>query len=407
MKKVAIISLSRSDYASVKPVALAVQDDDELEMMFVAGGSHCLTRFGNTIDVIEDDGIAISHRIEFLDEDSDTVVDIASAQAKAIYAFTELFIKDRPEIVFILGDRWEMISAAIVASALRIPICHHSGGDITQGSADNQTRYVLSTLSHLHCVALDQHKDRLLKMGEEDWRVTVTGEPALTKLHHEQGEFSHQEPFILATFHPTSYDDVSFENQIEFFIDVLDLIESKIILTAPNPDQNSGAFYKRLKQYSENNPNIKLVESLGTQYYAAMRNADIMIGNSSSGLWEAPSFALPVINIGKRQQDRIRGSNVIDIGYHIDEAKDAIQRVKNPDFLNSLSGCENPYFKHNTIELILEQLKTPICSEKLLAKHFIDPIADSHDIQNSLATSDRRMAKNTTKFFADRCLPIT
>ena len=379
MRKVAIISLSRSDYASVKPVALAVQDDDDLEMMFVAGGSHCLNRFGNTIESIKDDGIAITHRVDFLDEDSDTVVDLATAQAKAVDAFTKIFIKDRPDIVFILGDRWEMTAAAIVASALRILICHHSGGDITQGSADNQTRYVLSTLSHLHCVALDQHKNRLLKMGEEDWRITVTGEPALTMLTDGQGEFDQQEPFVLATFHPTSYDDVSFENQIEFFISVLDLIESQIILTAPNPDQNSGEFYKRLKQFSETKPNIKLVESLGAQYYAAMSKAEMMIGNSSSGLWEAPSFALPVINIGKRQEDRIRGSNVIDIGYDIREAKDAIKRAKSSDFLNSLRDYENPYVKDDTIDLILGQLKTPVSSEKLLAKHFIDPIGESHD----------------------------
>lgn len=380
MRKVAIISLSRSDYASVKPVALAAQNDSTLDVMFIAGGSHCLKRYGNTMGSIKDDGIRITHRVDFLDEKSDTVSDLATAQAKAVDVFTKVFIKDRPDIVFILGDRWEMAAVAIVASALRIPICHHSGGDITQGSADNQTRYVLSTLSHLHCVALDQHKKRLLKMGEEDWRVTVTGEPALTMLTDGQGEFDQQEPFVLATFHPTSYDDVSFENQIEFFINVLDLIEGKIILTAPNPDQNSGEFYKRLKQFSETKPNIKLVESLGAQYYAAMGKADMMIGNSSSGLWEAPSFALPVINIGKRQEDRIRGSNVIGIGYDIDEAKDAIKRAKSSDFLNSLRDCENPYVKDNTIDLILGQLKTPVSTEKLLAKHFIDPIGESHDV---------------------------
>lgn len=379
MRKVAIISLSRSDYASVKPVALAVQNDDDLDMMFVAGGSHCLNRFGNTIKSIKDDGIQITHSVDFLDEDSDTVSDLAMAQAKAVDAFTKIFVKDRPDIVFILGDRWEMAAVAIVASALRIPICHHSGGDITQGSADNQTRYVLSTLSHLHCVALDQHKKRLLKMGEEDWRVTVTGEPALTMIKDAVNEFDQQEPFVLATFHPTSYDDVSFENQIEFFISVLDLIESTIILTAPNPDQNSGAFYKRMKQYAVNRSNIRLVESLGAQYYAAMSKADFMIGNSSSGLWEAPSFDLPVINIGKRQQDRIRGNNVIDIGYHMSEAKDAIKRAQNPDFLVAIKGCANPYVKDSTIDLVLGQLKTPLPPEKLLAKHFIDPIGEGHD----------------------------
>ncbi len=376
MKKIAIISLSRSDYASVKPVAIAAQNDSDIEMIFIAGGSHLLNRFGNTINSIRNDGIKINHIVSFLKESDDTAQDLAQANIRALQEFTDIFIKTKPDSVFILGDRWEMTPAAIAASMLRIPIYHHSGGDVTQGSADNQTRYLLTTLSHFHLVALEQHKQRLIKIGEEDWRITVTGEPALTGLQNVEEAFEEHSSFILATFHPTSYDSFTFKEQTQFFLSALDLISETIILTAPNPDMGSADVYSLLQEYVRAKQNVNFYQSLENKYYPAMKKAKFMIGNSSSGIWEAPSFGLPVINIGKRQEDRVRGKNVIDVNYDLDEVKKAINVVTDHAFIQNIQKDKNPYVKDNTVELIIEKLKAPICEKQVLAKRLIDPLAE-------------------------------
>lgn len=385
MKRIAFVTLSRSDYASLRPVALAAEKDPDIGVTLIAGGSHLLKRFGETINDIRADGFQKIEVVEFLNETDNSDAEIAAAYARAVQAFTNLFTRNPPDIIFILGDRWEMLAVATVGSLLRIPIAHHSGGDITQGSADNQTRYVLSTLSHLHFVALDDHKARLLRMGEEDWRITVTGEPALTGITdfaqdtpdiHAALKLLSGTPFVLATFHPTSYDEKPLDEQIDIFIAALDLIDENIVLTAPNPDAGSAAFFEKLSTYANTHDNVHLFENLGSaKYYAAMNEALYMIGNSSSGLWEAPSFDLPVINIGRRQDGRTRGNNVIDTPLEIDAIKNAITQATAPAFRDSLQDAKNPYVKENGIAQMIAELKKDTPREKLLAKTLIDPLS--------------------------------
>lgn len=387
MIKVAAITLSRSDYASVKPVALAMHDDPDINLCLIAGGSHSLKRFGHTIDDIKADGLEVAHRIDFLNEGDDSDADLAKAYARAVQGFVDVFTKDTPDIVFILGDRWEMMAAATAANMLRLPIAHHSGGDLTQGSGDNQTRYVLSTLSHLHFTALSEHKARLQEIGEEPWRVHVSGEPALTMLTDYAAQVDDiygalgipaVQPFALATFHPTTFDDVPPDEQIDLFIKALDLIDHTIVLTAPNPDANSGSFYQRLKAYADAHENVFMFEALGAaKYYAAMDKAAFMIGNSSSGIWEAPSFGLPVINIGRRQDDRTRAANVIDTGFDTDDIAAALKKAKDPTFIKIR---DNPYVQANTVQIIVDTIKAQINNPQLLAKRFVDPLPVSKKV---------------------------
>jgi UDP-hydrolysing UDP-N-acetyl-D-glucosamine 2-epimerase len=381
-EKVCFISLSRSDYTSLRPIIRAAQADPEIEAVVVAGGSHLLQRFGNSIENFKRDGIEVDQVIDFLGEQDNTELDIARAHGRAYQALVEYLHANQPDSVFILGDRWEMLAVAAAASLLRIPIFHHSGGDITQGSLDNQTRYALSVLAHIHLVALDQHRQRLLHMGEEDWRVISVGEPALTEVTQCVNDDIRSElglqpnaPFVLATYHPTTYDPMSFAEQVRFFVAALDLIEIDIVLTAPNPDPGSNTCYEVLQDYVAGRTNAHLFENLGAErYYAAMNEAEFMIGNSSSGIWEAPSFGLPVINLGRRQQDRTRGENVIDVDLDLAEVKQALVQIGDLKSSVALRQKQNPYVRENTLALILSALKADIPRDRLLAKIFVDPL---------------------------------
>ncbi|MCB0335701.1 MAG: UDP-N-acetylglucosamine 2-epimerase (hydrolyzing) [Bdellovibrionales bacterium] len=384
MRRVSFVTFSRSDYASIRPVALAAEASAELGVKVIAGGSHLLKRFGSTIQDIRTDGYENLVPLEFMQEGDSTHRELADAYRRAVSGLFAELSNDKPDFLFILGDRWEMLAAATVAAMLRIPIVHHSGGDITQGSADNQTRYALSALSHLHLVAVEEHAARLVALGEETWRVHTTGEPALTALKtlgqsgvsiYEKLGICSEESFVLATFHPTSYEALPIPEQIEVFIKALSQIDDNLIITAPNPDAGSGMFLTALQEFAAAHERVRLFDSLGLEtYYAAMASARFMIGNSSSGIWEAPSFSLPVINIGERQAGRLRSTNVIDVPLDAEAIGRAIKGLHSPEFLQGLKGCENKYVKENTIELIMNVLCTPFERNTLLAKRFVDPL---------------------------------
>jgi UDP-hydrolysing UDP-N-acetyl-D-glucosamine 2-epimerase len=383
MRRVFLVSLSRSDYASTRPVALAAAADSTLDAKLVAGGSHMLKRYGNTQEQIRADGLALHAVADFLSETDDSPAQLAQAYARAVNQFVAIFAEGAPDAIFIVGDRWEMLAVASAASMLQIPVIHHSGGDITQGSSDNQTRYALTCLSHLHLVALPQHRDRLLHMGEEDWRVITTGEPALTELPrfaaavpdiHAHLGLEDGEPFVLATFHPASFEQVAPAEQIRVFIEALASVQERIILTAPNPDASSELFLQKLREFVSRTPRARLFDSLGTAYYPAMAAARCMIGNSSSGLWEAPSFALPVVNIGVRQQGRVHGANVINVPLDAGAIRAGIATALSDGFRRSLSRDGNPYVMADTLERIMGCLRHPHDRHTLLAKHFIDPL---------------------------------
>lgn len=383
MPSACFVTLSRSDYASLRPVALAALRDPSIDLHLVAGGSHALARYGHTLDQIRADGLPVHTVARFLQETDDSPADLAAAYARAVAEFVGILQARRPDYLFIIGDRWEMLAVVSAASMLQIPIVHHSGGDITQGSADNQTRYALTTLAHLHLTALPEHRKRLLRMGEEDWRVITTGEPALTALtEYAQAVpdvraalgLAPGEPFVLATFHPTSFDSSAPERQVEVFLRALGGIGEAIVLTAPNPDPASEVFLARFRAHAASHPNVRLHDSLGARnYYAAMAQARYMIGNSSSGMWESASFRLPVVNIGPRQQGRVHGSNVVNCELEPAAIAAAVAKATAADFRAGLDG-RNPYVQQDTVERILGSLKHPWDRSRLLAKRFIDPL---------------------------------
>lgn len=380
--KIDFVTLSRSDYSSLKPIIDSCKKDESFETGVIAGGSHLLNRYGYSIEQVKKD-FDINYIIDFLAENDDTEIELAQSHAKAVSRFVEIFSRRQPDVIFILGDRWELLSVATAASILRIPIAHHSGGDITLGAYDNQVRYAVSNLSHLHYVALRDHATRLCHMGEEPWRVVITGEPALLHLSSYKNKINNlykylnlpeNKDFVLSTFHTVTYEKLNYSEQIKKFLLALDLIKLPVVITAPNPDENSKPLYEVLKKYADNNKNIIFRENLGADlYYAAMSKAKFMIGNSSSGVWEAPSFKLPVVNIGCRQDGKVKSNNVIDVNFELAEIKKAIDLASSVSFKDSISDS-NPYVCENSLNIILDNLKSIPTKEVLLNKKFKDPI---------------------------------
>jgi len=382
--KILFCTFSRSDYASTAPIFRFFGNDNRFVLELLVGGSHLLDRFGQSVNDVTKAGFSIDYTSSFLGEDDNSAIEIARAYVRLCDDLIKILDSANADCVFILGDRWEMLGVATVCKFFNIPVIHHSGGDLTLGSSDNQTRFAISAHSHLHMTAHEEHSERLCAVGEEEWRVETVGEPALTHLKSfepiSRSEFLERfgvspqaEGFALATFHPTSFDDVEFADQIELFLEVLNRIELPIIITAPNPDVASNDFYKALQSYANDRSDVVLVESMGVEgYYSAMSYADFMVGNSSSGIWEAPSFQLPVINIGERQAGRIRATNVVDIGYGLEEFASAMKELKSSRFQKDNLDCTNPYVKHDCLSLMADFVADKFYNSKLMEKVFVD-----------------------------------
>lgn len=388
-RRIDLVTLHRSEFSALKPVWRAAHRADGIEARLVAGGSHLLARFGASIEAVRAAGRAFgaepAAEIAFLGDADDSDAQIAAAFARAAAAFAARFAAEPPDAVFLIGDRWEALAVACAASMARIPIIHHSGGDLTQGSADNQTRYAISQLAHRHLTALPEHAERLIAMGEEPWRVETVGEPSLAEIGASpdpRGEIglAPGAPFALATFHPSSFDTLPPEAQIRCFIGALSALDLALVITAPNADAHGGAFHRALQAFAAETPRALMVENLGERlYHAAMAHADLMIGNSSSGIWEAPSFGLPVVNLGRRQEGRRRGANVVDAPLQSEAIAAAVATARSDAFRTAARGAPNPYARADCVERIRAALEDATPAETLLAKRLIDPLARGAD----------------------------
>ncbi len=380
--RIVVVTMARSEAGSFLPVLRLLQQDPSFDLRVVVAGSHLSTQFGSTGDLLEQSGVKIAERLE-TQLDSFTGPGIAKSIGLGTIALADCFSRLQPDLVFIIGDRWELLSVTSAATAARIPVVHHSGGDLTEGAIDNQVRFAVSQMSHLHFVAMQQHADRLLQTGEEPWRVHISGEPALDEL--QEIDFmpadeiaaslgiEFRSPLILTTYHPTTLGDHSAAHEADVFLKALENIDGTLIISAPNPDMGRDVLAQRLVRFAQQRPGAVFVPSLGQRrYYSLMRIADLMLGNSSSGIWESPSFKLPVVNIGARQQGRVRAGNVIDCDLHHDDILRSVNRALDPAFRQSLHNVVNPYGAGDAAVKIVQTLKTLPSRDKLLQKQFID-----------------------------------
>jgi UDP-hydrolysing UDP-N-acetyl-D-glucosamine 2-epimerase len=293
----------------------------------------------------------------------------------------QVYARNHPDLLLVLGDRFEMHAAALAALPFKIPVAHIHGGELTAGAIDDSLRHSMTKLSHLHFVATEEYRQRVIQLGEEPWRVVTCGAPGLDNLTNlrilsrEELRTRHglslEPTFLLATYHPVTLEYERTEWQVEQLLAALREVGLPVVFTAPNADTGGRAIRLLLEQFVADHTSAQLVENLGTQgYFSLMAHAAAMVGNSSSGIIEAPSLDLPVVNIGTRQRGRVRADNVIDVGYHQAEIVSGIRRAVAPEFRAAIQGHLNPYGEGRAGEVIVQHLKGVSLDQRLIAKRF-------------------------------------
>lgn len=321
-RRIAIVTTSRADLSPLLPVMRAVDNHPGLALEVLATGMHLARGHRQSLGDLEAAGFPPAATIETID--GDAPAEIGGAIARGIEGFTARFADDPPDAVVVLGDRFDMFPAAIATVPFRIPLAHIHGGEVTEGAFDDQIRHAVSKMAHLHFVATEEFADRLARMGEEPWRITVCGAPGLDGLaaapdigrdgiEHRTG-LPADKPFTLATVHPETLSDLSPASQIAAFLDAAGNVPGRLLITAPNADPGGALFRERLETLCRERPETLFMQNAGPSLYPSLiRHAAAIVGNSSSGLIEAGFFGRPVVNIGGRQAGRPRGENVVTV----------------------------------------------------------------------------------------------
>ncbi len=382
MRTIGVVTVNRSDYGISLPVIRRIQEDAGMQLHLFVSGAHLAPEFGLTVRAIEADGVPVGSRVEML-QPSDAPEGIAASMGRGVMAFAAAFAKVRPDLLLVVADRFEMHAAALAALPFTIPVAHVHGGELTRGAMDESLRHSITKLSHLHFASTERYARRILQLGEEPWRVTVSGAPGLDHLRtmvlltpealRERWGLPLSPAPLLVTSHPVTLEYEATEWQVGELLAALEAAGRPIIFTLPNPDTRGRVIARMIRAFVERHPDARLIESLGTQgYFSLMACAAAMVGNSSSGLIEAPSFGLPVVNIGTRQEGRLRAENVIDVGYGRDEVLRGIRQALSPGFRAGLRGMSNPYGDGHAAERIVGRLRDVPLDEQLIHKTFVD-----------------------------------
>lgn len=384
LRTIGVVTTARSDYGIYVPVLREIERRKDLRLALIVGGMHLSPEFGNSVEQIERDGFAIADRVEML-VSSDTPLGTAKSIGLGVIGFAESFARLKPDLLLVLGDRFEMHSAALAALPLQLPLAHIHGGEVTDGAIDDALRHGTSKIAHLHFVATSDYKARLERLGEEPWRITISGAPSLDNLSdmkllepaalYESLNLPLLQRPLLATYHPVTREVSRAKPQVAALLQALDEFDGDIVFTMPNADPAGRAIAEEIRAFAATRPRVHLVDNLGTQrYFSMMHVARAMIGNSSSGIIEAASFALPVVNIGNRQAGRTRGHNVIDVADGEDSTAiaRALFRATDPAFAATLEGMANVYGSGAASRAIVDRLANEPIDARLLAKRFHD-----------------------------------
>ena len=386
MRTIGVVTGSRSEYGLLFPVLKAISAEPALCLKLFVTGMHLSPDFGLTVREIERD-FEITERVEMLVA-SDTPEAISKSIGLGMIGFAQTYTRHRPDVLLVLGDRFETLAAVAAALPFAIPIAHIAGGEATEGAIDDVIRHSISKMSHIHFVSLDEYRRRLIQMGEEPWRITISGEPGLDNLSavpdlptHELEQrigMSLTRAPMLVTFHPVTLELGQAEKQIGELLRALDRVGMPVVFTAPNADTDGRIIALRIQDFVDKHPDSCLVTSLGTAaYFSMMRRSAAMVGNSSSGIIEAGSFELPVVNIGSRQRGRFAPKNVIHCEPSAEAIEVAIGRAVSSDFRSGLRGIVNPYGDGQAASRIINVLKTVPLDAPLLKKPFFSVQEDS------------------------------
>lgn len=386
MAKICIATGTRADWGILTPLADALRRSPGIELQILATNMHLLDCYGHTADEIEAAGFPIDARVTMPVHPEGGALSRATAMGTCLAGCAEAFSKLLPDAVIVLGDRFEMLAVASAAVVMNIPIIHISGGEITGGAIDDSIRHAITKLATLHLVSAEPYRRRVIQMGEKPENVINTGSLGVWNMLHRpcmsreelarEIGFDAAKPFVVATFHPATLDSVSPSERVREMLSALDRHRGlQVILTYPNNDTGSGEIIHEIGQWAERNSDrVFLIKSLGLRrYLSAIREAEFVIGNSSSGIIEVPAVGTPVINIGIRQQGRLHGPGVIDCGDDCESIAEAIEKALSREFREVARKGENPYFSPDTLD------KSVIAIQNFAARLPVGP-KQFHDI---------------------------
>ena len=385
MKRIGIMTGTRAEYGLLKSLMQEINKDNDLELYLIVSGMHLSPEFGMTYKEIEEDGFEINAKVEML-LSSDSPAGISKSIGLGVIGFADEFQRADLDMLILLGDRYEALSAAISAMVMRIPIAHLHGGELTEGAIDEGIRHSITKMSYLHFTSTEQYRGRVIQLGENPERVFYVGALGvenikkinlMTKEELEKSiHFEIDENTVVVTYHPVTLENNTVEEQFLNLLEVLDRNPKiRMIFTKANADTNGRIVNELIDKYAaQNSERACAFMSLGQKrYLSALKYCRIVIGNSSSGIIEAPSFGKPIINIGDRQKGRICADSVINCGYTQQEIQQAMETALTKEFENKASNCRNPYEKENTAANIISVIKDYLLNDKIkLKKGFYD-----------------------------------
>lgn len=379
-RKICVVTGSRAEFGLLRWLMHKIKSDSELSLKIIATGMHLSPEFGSTFKEIEDAGFDIDNKIEML-VNSDTSIGVSKSIGLGLISFADIFDKIRPDILLVLGDRFEIFAAATAAMIANIPVAHIHGGESTEGAFDEALRHSITKMAHLHFVATDEYRQRVIQLGEQPDKIfnvgglgieAISNVKLLSRQELEKSlEISFSKKNLLITYHPVTLEgsDCSVNHVCELLDTLSKLVDTTLIITMPNADTGGMAIKAIIYEFANKCTNVKIFNSLGQSlYFSCLNNVDGIVGNSSSGLLEAPSFNIGTINIGNRQKGRIKAESIIDCEPNTDSISKALKTLYSSKFQKKLINVKNPYDNGHTSSAICEVLKkqnlTSICKKK-------------------------------------------
>ena len=381
MRKICVITGSRAEYGILRNLMAAIKADPDLQLQVIATNQHLSKQQGETYKEIESDGFTIDYKVYMADDKApDNANSTAKSISRGVSGFADAFDLLKPDLLLILGDRYEMLAVASTALIYKIPIAHLHGGEITEGAFDDAIRHAITKMSHLHFTSTEAYRKRVIQLGEQPGRVFNVGalgvENIMKTLFMPKEEieqslhFALTDKCFLCTYHPVTLSTMSSEVQVMNLLAALDDYKDyHIIFTYSNSDTNSQIIIKRIQEYVDRDADrCMFIPSLGQRrYFSTLKYVTAVIGNSSSGIIEVPCFGIPTLNIGDRQKGRIAAESVINCGYSTEEINEGLVKV----VAYGHKAIDNPYHKKGTCPSILNIIKTyPL--DNLIQKHFYD-----------------------------------
>ena len=384
MKKICVVTGTRAEYGLLRWVMEGIRQSSELELQLIATGMHLSPEFGMTVDAIGADGFKIDRKVEML-LSSDTAVGVTKSMGLGMIGFADALAELNPDLLLVLGDRYEIFVAAASAMIARIPIAHLHGGETTEGAFDEAIRHSITKMSHLHFVAAEEYRRRVIQLGEQPEHVFNVGGLGIDNIlrlklltrdaFEEALNFKLEKRNLLITFHPVTLErNTSAQQMDELLAALAELKDTGLIFTMPNADTEGRVLFEKIKEFCAEHPQARAYTSLGQLLYlSCIQHVDGVVGNSSSGLAEVPSFKKGTINIGDRQRGRLKAASVIDCLPDHDSISKAFEQLYSSEFQKLLTTVENPYGNGGASNAVVQKLES-LTLDSLLKKSFCDYI---------------------------------